>query len=237
MKETDPGVKWFNTIYFPLKKTARASLYEEKILPRLRNEDVFLFTPWGPRYDWENRGSIIKETDTEIESIRYLSQLLAELKKGMPGKEFRWLFLGADLYGTKINNLPPEAVSNYFNSLKSWLYEILPDAKFQLWSEFDGKADNYRQKVAQNFNGYVDGNLLSRTAKTAHSMGSNSVPNTYIIERIAEAILIEETFRPIKISCVARHKDDKVDFELPRLYFLPNRLQTPWFPREGIRKI
>jgi len=59
-------------------------------------------------------------------------------------------------------------------------------------------------------------------------MGKGGDPKEYLVERLAEAMFIETTLHPIKISCVARHKDDKVDWELPRLYFLPERLHAPW---------
>lgn len=236
MKETDLSVKWFNTVYFPKNRTARAVLYEEKTLPRLRKREICFFTPWGPRYDWKDRGAIIAGNDAEVKTIGRLSQVLSDLKNNMPDKHFRWIFMGADLYGTRINGLPQEAVGSYFESLQDLIDKFLPDAEFRLWSTFDEAAENYRQEVAQNFAEYTDNNLLARATMTACVMGRNSDSKTYIVERIAEAILIENKFSPVKISCVARHKDDKVDFELPRLYVLPENLQAPWFPHEGIRK-
>lgn len=228
MKETDQGVKWFNTIYYPTNRTFRAVLYEEKILPRLREEKITLFTPWGPRYDFTERGTHVRDGDKEVEVLRFLSNIISSWREQMPGKEFSWIFLGADLYGTRINGLGAEAVSNYFESLRFWLSRLIPKATFRLWSDFDTEAEDYRRKIASNFGQYADCDLLERAEKTAKGMNRGSSAREYLVERFAEALLIEEKFRPIKISCVNRSKDTTVDLDLPRLYFLPERLLAPW---------
>lgn len=228
MKEQDAGVKWFNTVFYPLKKTGRAVRYEDGVLPRLRKKEIILFTPWGPRYSWEKRGVIIQETDKEVEALNFLVELLDELRKNMPDKIFRWVVLGADLYGTRINKLPAEAASGYFNSFAEWLRRIIPIAEFQLWSRFDNAAEAYRQEVSANFDKLISRESLSRANQTARAMGRNSSAKEYLVERLAEAMLIEHALKPIKISCVARRKDDNVDWGLPRLYFLPEELQAPW---------
>lgn len=228
MKGENSGIKWFNTVFYPERKTARAVRYEDGILPRLYEREITLFTPWGPRYDWESRGLDINAEDKEVEVLNFLAALLAEWQEKMPNKNFRWVFLGADLYGTRINKLPSEIVTKYFTNLTEWLAQVLPEAEFLLWSGFNEAAEEYRQKIWTNFDDFVDCNLLCRTEKTAHAMAKGGNPKEYLVERLAEAMLIEKTLCPIKISCVARHKDDKVDWELPRLYFLPEHLQAPW---------
>lgn len=228
MKEQDAGVKWFNTVFYPQKKTGRAVRYEDGILPRLREKEITLFTPWGPRYSWESRGAVIQDGDREVEVLNFLVVLLGELRQNMPDKNFRWVFLGADLYGTRINNLPVEVVARYFDSLVQWLPRVLPMAEFQLWSQLDSVAEEYRREVRANFDNLVSYSILSRANQTARAMGRNSSAKEYLVERLAEAMFIERTLKPVKISCVARHKDDDVDWELPRLYFLPERLHAPW---------
>ncbi len=228
MKEQDLGVKWFNTIFYPQKKTARAVRYEDGVLPRLREQEVTLFTPWGPRYSWESRGVSIKEGDREVEVLNFLATLLNEWRENMPDKNFRWVFLGADLYGTRINKLPKEVVSDYFANLAEWLVQILPEVEFRLWSEFDEAAEGYRQTIRKNFDHFVDHDLWLRADQTAQAMDKGGDPSEYLVERLAEAMFIEATLRPIKISCVRRDKDDKVDWELPRLYFLLEHLHAAW---------
>lgn len=229
MREQDAGVKWFNTQFYPTRKTGRAVRLEDGVLPRLREEEITLFTPWGPRYSFESRGVTMREGDKEVEALKFLAMLLRELQQNMPGKTFRWLFLGADLYGTRINSLPCEVVADYFASLEEWLQRLLPLATFQRWSQRDDEAEPYRQAVRENFAELVRPSVIARANLTAHAMGRNSSAREYLVERVAEAILIEETLRPIKISCVGRHKDDGVDGDLPRLYFLSERLHAPWF--------
>jgi hypothetical protein len=228
MKEEDVGVKWFNTVFYPQRRAGRAVRFENGVLPRLRAPEVTFFTPWGPRYSWETRGVVIQEGDREVEVLNFLARLLGELRQNMPGKSFRWVLLGADLYGTRINGLPCEVVTNYFESLTQWLGQILPIAEFQLWSQFDKKAEEYRREIRVDFDDLISPELLSRTNRTARAMGRGGDPKEYLVERLVEAALVEEAFHPIKISCVARHKDDEVDGALPRLYFLPEHLHAPW---------
>lgn len=227
----DPDVKWFATVFYPKNKKARAAEYEHGVLARLCGHDgseIILFTPWGPRYDWEKRGIDIKAEDKEIETLNFLAALLAKWREKMPSKKFHWVFLGADLYGTRINNLPEDAVAGYFASLAKWLGQILPEAEFRLWSEFDKEVENSRKNIWENFGDFVDANLLLRAEKTAQVMARGSDPKAYLVERITEAMFIEQTYRPIKISCVPKYKDDKVDWVLPRLYLIPTNLQAPW---------
>lgn len=227
-KEADEGVKWFYTDFLPRVKTARSVRIEDAILPRLRKPDINLFTPWGPRYSWKFRGTIIRGSDKEVGTLGFLRKLLDELLEHMPAKKFRWMFLGADLYGTRLNELPREVTSDYFASLSDWLAKLLPEVEFRLWSEFDEMAEPYREQVRVNFNQLVQPELLRRTTQTAQAMGRGSNAKEYLTERLAEALLIENLLKPIKVSCVMRHKDDQVDADLPRLYIVPEDLTAPW---------
>jgi hypothetical protein len=230
MKEADAGVKWFRTAFFCRDKyrAGRPVRYEDNggVLCRLRFNNITLFTPWGPRYDWKNRGVEIKSGHREVTVLNFLAQMFNELRTNMPGKNIRWLFLGADLYGARINCLPVSAVGEYFASLAEWLRIALPESEFRLWSEFDKLAEVHRQYARNNFSKLVPNGFLAVAAETAKRFGSD--PKIYIVERLAEARLMEELFRPIKISLVGRGKDHKVDADLPRLYLLPKELHAPW---------
>lgn len=227
MKEQDFGVKWFNTVFYPQKRKGTATHYETLILPRLRKKEIMLFTPWGPRYN-TGRCNCINGNDREIEALKFLSGILDEFSKNMSNKKFSWLFLGADLYGTRINKLPEDWVREYFYSLSEWLQRIIPMSDFKLWSEFDKSAEYMRYKIRLDFDKYIPRSILQRAELTAKAMGRGSDPKQYLIERVAEAMLIETKFSPIKVSCVARHKDAKVDCGLPCLYLLPDNLLAPW---------
>lgn len=227
-EQKDRGVVWFNTVFYPKRKTARAMRYEDGVLVRMKEDEVRLFTPWGPRYSWKERGIAIRDADKEAQVIEHLSEMLREWQKNMPEKRFSWLFLGADLYGTKVNALPKEVVSDYFGNVQALILANIPMAEFRLWSSFDAEAETYRELVRADFRKYVDANLLTRAENTARGLRTGGDPKVYLVERFAEAMLIEERFRPVKISCVGRHKDAKVDHELPVLYFLPEELHAPW---------
>lgn len=228
MKKKDVGLTWFNTVFYPQCKTGRAMRYEEGVLPRLAGERVTLFTPWGPRYSWRTRGIRIAETDKEMRVMTFLVSLLDTFKEHMPEKQFSWTFLGADLYGTRINKLPEDVVLAYFVEVQEMLKKAIPEATFELWSSFDAEAERYREQVWRDLKRYVDSGLLTRAENTARALGTGGDPRAYLVERFAEAMLIEDAFRPVKISCVGRHKDAKVDHELPVLYFLPEELHAPW---------
>lgn len=226
MREQDPGVKWFNTVFYPRAKTARAVRYEDGVMPRLREDEPRLFTPWGPRYHWQERGTEIGPDDKEIEVLIFFSQLIERWRENMPGKKFSWLFLGADLYGTRINGLPAEPVGLYFASLRLWLDEILPATEFRLWSEFDQEAETLRERIRPDLQERLSWSAIDRAEKTSRLMGGAA--EAYLTERLTEADLIESLYHPIKVSAVGRHKDDEVDGDLPRLYLLPERLWAPW---------
>jgi len=223
-------MKWFVEEFYPKRKTGRACLLEEKILPRLGEYSVTLFTPWGPRYHWEERGVAIKEGDKEIATLRYLADIFSEINRRAENRTFRWVFLAADLYGTGINKLPDKMVGDYFASLSIWLKELIPESELVYWSAWQGEAEHYRRIVESLFSefGEINPKLLDRAQATASKMESAGEALAYLKERAVEALLIEELLSPIKISCVERHKDDKVDLDLPRLYLLPPELTAPW---------
>lgn len=226
MKERDSDVKWFNTEFYPHNRVASAVRYEDGILPRLCEAEVNFFSPWGPRYSWEARGMVIEPKDREVATLQFLAGLYGEVLRGMPSKGLHWIFLCADLYGTKINDLSDEPVSEYFASLRSWLAEILPLAEFRLWSEFSNQAEPCRELVRVNLSQIVGQSILTRAVQTSQKMGGNATD--YLVERLAEAMLIEELYHPIKVSLAPKGKDAEVDYRLPRLYLLPEDLQAPW---------
>ena len=223
----DKATKWFNCEFYPKNKIQRAIRYEDGILPRIKEEEIVLFTPWGPRYKSE-RGTKVTKNDHEVKTLIFLKDVLKKFYENMPGKKFRWLFLGADLYGTKINRLQEDDVKSYFFELKRWVIDLIGIADFQLWSEYDVEAESFRQETRKKLKYLISQSIYSRAVRTANGMGKGSDAEEYLVERLAEAMLIENKFRPIKVSCVNREKDVQVDWELPVLYILPDELKNPW---------
>jgi hypothetical protein len=229
MKEQDLGVKWFNTAFYPTTHTGRAYGCEDGVLPRLRKDIITLFTPWGPRYSWEERGCEIQTKDKEVKVLLSFSAILNTWQQNMPNKQFQWIFLGADIYGTRINHLPDEVVTQYFISLKRRISELLPlGAQFHLWSEFDSSTQERREHIRQHLPQLIPYKIRVRAEETARKMGKGSATD-YLTERLVEAFIMEELYSPIKMSAVARHKNEGVDGNLPCLYFIPPELHAPWF--------
>ncbi len=229
MREQDQAVKWFNTEFYPPlhKGLGHSVRYDDGVLPRLRRSRIIFFTPWGPRYGWSQRGTTIVDGDREVALLRYLAELYASLADRFGSDRLSWLFLGADLYGTKINSLPPEVVVDYFASLRGWIGRLLPTAEFRLWSEFDHQAESFRRLFRGRVKAFVGPEVIDQADKVARHRGSADA-QPYLVERLAEAALIELIYEPIKLSCVDSRKDSEVDLDLPRLYLVPPGLRAPW---------
>ncbi len=239
MEEKDAGVKWFNTVYYPQTKKARAVRYEDGVLPRLRERVITFFTPWGFRYNWREQGiaidhGFIYEDDREVQLLQFFAEMLKEFQANMPDREWRWLFLAADSYATRINGESViEAVDLYFSDLYLWFLKIMPEkvAALTKWSrcDYSDVAVGFRKTVENNFDRYISQTAFKRAIATALKMGkTEESAKAYCIERATEALWVEEACHPIKISAVRRDKDDGVDVDLPRIYLVPENLQAPW---------
>lgn len=226
MKIADSVVRWFVTEFYPRRRIVTATRYEEVIVPRLGDKAINFFSPWGPRYKWQVRGTTIKDGDPEVQTLSFLADLFIEMRGQMPAKKLSWIFLGADLYGTRINTLPTNVVADYFASLQNWLKNLIPEAEFVLWSDLDALAMSYRERARANLGELIGPNVRFRANRTAAMMKGSA--DEYLVERLAEAMLIEDLCHPIKISLVPKSKDAEVDHHLPRLYILPEELQAPW---------
>ena len=233
MKEQHPGVKWFRCIFYPTRKTNRAVRFESGVIPRLRESGGTFFTPWGPRYHYEKRGVKIRAEDKEVRTLKFLADLWLEFQQNGLATDWQWLFLGADTYGARINHLPAEIVGAYFESFGHWVNKILPHASFRLWSDFDDQVQAIRQVAARDLEALVSSDILLKARQTALALKNGGDPRAYVIERLTEAMFIEQEFGPVKISAVHRGKDAEVDLNLPRLYFVPPELQAPWMGGAG----
>lgn len=219
-----PGLVWFHSQLFPAMSCGRPTRYENGVLPRLAEPKVTVFIPWGPRYAWRERGVSIQGNDKEVVTLRRLAHIQRQLSSHMPATKWDWFFLAADLYGFRLNHLEPAIVKDYFGSLSEWLPKLIPDAKLRYWSEFDEQAKPVRDQLAKE---PISLSLLSRAEQTAERGGFGNAKN-YLIERMTEARLIEELYRPIKMSLAPKHKDVGVDGNLPCIYMVPKTLQAPW---------
>lgn len=225
-RETDPGIKWFNCRWYPSHKQEGSVQYHtaDGTLTRLRKPQVTLFTPWGPCYHPESLAT--RGYDRERRTLAFLAETLWQLEMNLP-REWRWILLGADLYGTRLNGLSDEAVHTYFAKVSMLVHEYLPQAEWHLWSAYDTLVQTKRGQAEAELPRRISGTVKQRAKHTSERRGFGSF-ESYLIERLTEAFYVEETWAPIKLSLAPRHKDSEVDAELPRLYVVPPELRTPW---------
>lgn len=228
MKEQDLGVKWFNTLFYPEHRVARAVRYHDPdgTLTRLRAPKITLFTPWGPCYN-QHRPLAERGYTRERRTLEYLASLLTQWQSKLHEREWKWIILAADRYGTTLNSLPESWVEEYFGEVQALTRSIFPAASFERWSTHAEVANEERERATWELNQRVSWSIQERARKTAgrRSFGD---PNAYLVERLTEAFYHERTEHPIKISLAPPHKDSQVDADLPRLYLVPEELRTPW---------
>ncbi|MBT3406323.1 hypothetical protein HN419_04085 [Candidatus Woesearchaeota archaeon] len=196
-------------------------------------DELFLFTPWGPRYGYETRGTEIKENDAETKAL----EELAEVTKGIrdTGMNVTNLLMYADLYGTDVNGLPVNVVRAYGQSLKQTAVDRLQDPLVKPWSVIrSGAQDMYDAlcaQVSEMFGTYVSEGTFEKMVKVGERFNPGSGRESsrkYCIERVVEARMIDLLYDPIKASMVIPEKDE-LDGSLKRVYVINNR--APWLGR------
>jgi len=216
-------------------------IHEAGAYKRVFDPVVTLFTPWGPPY--QNRGLDIAR-GPEVAIIKRL----VEIEKLFDGYKRRpiWHFLGADAYGTQVNQkngksrVNPKTASQYFAQLEALLKRNLGQCYFHLWSGIRSEASptmmSFWKELTDDFVTELVGlELLDEARETAravnglrHRNEAQPIAIEYLRQRIFEAEMVEELWHPIKISLAPPHKDRVVDGVLPILYLVPEELRTPW---------
>jgi len=209
----------------------QAPVYAEKIrerllLSRTNDNELIVFSPWGPKYSGEM--DLIPETKT-LEEVR------ERLKFAQNKLKTRYLLMPADLYGTEINRLSESAVKGYFERLSQLTYQILGETtsvSIKPWSEI--RSENYSRyeellrKFTAEFDSQVGEDEYRKAIRISKIFGSENPAESarrYCLERLIEAVLIDELFSPVKLSLVKKEKDI-LDGPLPRIYIISNR--APW---------
>ncbi len=198
---------------------------------RLDRRRVCFFSPWGPRY--KKSDPYIKESDLEIKTLEEIGSFFEEVKRC--GFSVDFVVMPADFYGTNINNLSPPFVREYFNSLKVIATSQLKDVcnlTVKPWSRFKAERaaqyDDLRRKVEMDSSAFFSDRQFEEALKTARVFNSQNAYGSawnYCVERVIEAILVEEAYKPIKLSLVRKEKDE-LDGSLKRIYVLQKK--APW---------
>jgi len=220
-------------------------LKEREIQPVVKQEEILsllftakkkgtaipFFSPWGPRY--KKNSPIINDEDLEIKTLQEIRSLFAGIKS--KGYEIDFVLMPADLYGTTINNLSSLFVRQYFNSLRERAVSNLGDVCtlcVKPWSAFKREREvkyiTLREKIEAEFSTFISDAQFEKafeTAKVFNPANAYGSAWNYCVERVIEALLIEEIYSPIKLSLVRKEKDD-LDGPLKRMYMIKNK--APW---------
>ncbi len=224
-KSRETYFTWTNLSSFLEKEKP---VFPEKIIQRLMlaaysDNPVTIFIPWGFRAQGGFGGK-------ELEAMKWIDDILSVIRQRRITSQT--LLMPADIYAIEINNLPVNAVEEYFLTIeqeaKKRSYQVLPWSKIR-----NNNLQQYkvlrRKYTNEEINRILPPYIIISALKAAEKRGQkNDCAFAYLRERLCEAEIIEETFRPVKLSLVAKNKDEGVDLNLPRLYLLPEYLQFPW---------
>ena len=118
---------------------------EQMAVSRFEDRELTFFSPWGPRY--KIKDPEIGGSSPEMATIRELREIF-EAMVGF-GLKPKLLLMPADAYGIEINNLSPNFVLQYFNSLARMVVGELGDlinVEITPWSAIrEENMDLYRQ--------------------------------------------------------------------------------------------
>lgn len=216
------NMKAYHPVY---PNTVIRRMYES----RLSGIPLPLFIPWGfrttgePNKEFFVLDRILQFTDTLLRPRGIRSEVII-----MP----------ADLYATEINGIDPNLVNTYFEFVASEArlrgFKVAPWSKIreENQAQYRRRTDQLSNKTIQELlpNPVIDKaieaaekRVIARSTRLAEQSAFS-----YLRERMCEAEIVEEKYRPIKVSVVAINKDNGVDGNLPRLYIIPLEEQFPW---------
>ncbi len=195
---------------------------------RVNQMPLVLFTPWGFR----SSGDFGPERIV-LGRLSDFEKMLAQ--KGIPTQS---VIMPADLYASEINGIDSKEVEQYFsliaNEVQSRGFRCIPWSTIREESRIQYqklKTELTEDRIRAILTNQVIDSALSAAEKRVALKTKAATTNSafaYLRERICEAIIIDELWRPIKISGAAVNKDNGVDMNLPRLYILPAEEQFPW---------
>ncbi len=203
------------------------TILERLFQSRLANKSLTLFVPWGVR-------PVGSFGQSEMEALEKLTQFNNNLQKR--NIDTNVLIMPADLYATEVNNQVNASVADAY-------FRVVGDQASQKgftvkpWSAIRQDNQEEYNKLHSEINPKVilPSGVLERALKAAGRRSGyedekniESAAYAYLRERLCEAEIIEKSYKPIKVSMVAKGKDAYVDRNLPRIYILPERLQFPW---------
>lgn len=197
----------------------------------LTREPCTVFVPWGVR----TAGTFGTADLNGLADINAFSTQLQRI--GVPNEV---LLMPADVYAVEVNGMDEEPVEKYFRTLTS----EAESAGFRVkpWSEIRREnAQMYDSLVASRLRpdmlmvnmpmsiwyGTIVPTAIKRNPGVSQQRGLER-GFAYLRERMAEAIIVDRLYQPVKFSMVSPNKDEFLDNPLPRLYLLPRDRRFPW---------
>lgn len=239
--------------YFAWRSLTEASVYEpvrkEAIIERLVEPQGFrILAPAFPGLEWSGMKSRVtlfvpwgvRPQGQFGESEIAVMDRIRSVQDGLKARRITTavLLMPADVYATEVNRqVGRRQTQEYFmratDAAEERGFEVKP------WSEIRGETWGYENRAEELTPDALREMLppqVIEEAKGAARRRSGYVFDTdvdnaafrYLRERVCEAELIEQKYKPIKVSAVAKNKDNYVDRDLPRLYVMPQELQFPW---------
>jgi len=212
-------------------KPVRADAITERMLnSRSTNNPLTLFVPWGvrPQGNIGQNELAVLEILGEIRDIFYSRKVPSEI-----------MLMPADLYATEVNKqVSSEITATYFAAIselaKQRGFKVVPwsqirDENYETYSSIQNKMKDIAL-IDRLSPAKVD-NAIQAARRRSGLAKEGDIKNAafrYLRERICEALIVEEVYKPVKLSTVGKNKDGEIDQELPRLYFIPENLQFPW---------
>jgi len=203
--------------------------FPEKIIERLMvaaynpSQPLIFFIPWGYRPYGEFGPKEVNAMDRITLAANTVGQRQIPLKV---------LLMPADVYAVEINGEDLINVEKYFTcvtqaaSLRG--FEVVPWSQIRL-DNFDWYSTLRKFYTNDQIERLLPLFVINSAIKAAQRRNrSNKEAYDYLRERLCEATIIEEIYKPVKLSMVAKNKDNGVDLNLPRLYLIPESLQFPW---------
>jgi len=226
------SVSGFETIL--LARSEDKPVYPKEIMGRLQGAyntqiPLTIFIPWGARANGDM-------TQYESNALSYIYDFSQGLRsRNIPNIP---LIMPADVYATEINTMNCLSTNRYFTQIENAARQMGFDTK--RWSDIRAEnMDRYTELTYWNSEQMIwrwfpkaqwYRSILpaSMERNTSDNRSAASSAFNYLRERLCEARITEEQYRPIKYSLVSKEKDDTLDGELPRLYVLPRPLRFPW---------
>lgn len=197
---------------------------------RSSQDPLTLFIPWGVR----PIGNIGQNEIQVMDRLNTLRKIFERRRI-----DSKVLIMPADLYATEVNNqVDTKTAQNYFEQVSEtaasygfWVkpWSIIRSENIEMYLAL--RETLTEREIGRLLTGHKVNEAIAAASRRSGYDRQEDIRRAafaYLRERIAEAQIVEKIYAPIKVSAVAKNKDNEVDMNLPRLYIIPEKEQFPW---------